>query len=239
MAVYMPLLKSRLFKRFFAGFLYDKHYSFLYNTFVPHTEAAERRRAMVGYLPWDKSWQIQITYLPWVQPDMPGMEESPVLPAYPVFVDSLKKGLSGEDLFTAIAGAMVFLLGHEPESPVNPKYCDWLRVYNEELARQLFYQGTEMTAKYDLAQAIWMLQASLLLDPGSHETNYNLALAFNHMGAVWLSKDKFREAGECFRLAQQYLNNASQLAATPSFDGVDEDFIGDINQEGNSSGLRR
>jgi hypothetical protein len=59
-----------------------------------------------------------------------------------------------------------------------------------------------------------MLQASLLLEPESYETHYNLALAYNQLAAQWLAKEKAREAGECFKLAQQYFNNASQLEAT-------------------------
>lgn len=166
---------------------------------------------MVGYLPWDKSWRRQIIYLPWIQPEIPGMEDSPMLPSYPVFADSLKHGAGGYGFFTAVASAMVFLLGHEPEAAINPLYCEWLRIFNTELASQLFYEGTEMTTKYNLPQAVWMLQASLLLEPESYETNYNLALAFNHLATKLHREDRPGDAGECYRQAEQYFRNASQL----------------------------
>ncbi|MDR1194396.1 MAG: hypothetical protein LBK98_09580 [Peptococcaceae bacterium] len=166
---------------------------------------------MTGYMPWDKSWRILITYISWIQPDLPGMENSPVLPAYPIFISSLRGGLESPDLYSAIAGAMVFLLGHEPEEPINSLYCAWLRMYNDELAIRLFYEGTEMTAQYNMPQAIWLLQASLLLEPYSYETNYNLSLAFNQLGTQLQRKERHREAGDCYRQAQQYLDNASQI----------------------------
>ena len=166
---------------------------------------------MTGYLPWDRSWRNQIIYLPWIQPELPGMENSPVLPAYPIFIDSLKNCANGHDFFTAIAGAMVFLLGHEPEAAVNARYCAWLKIFNEELAGQLFYEGTEMTARYDLHQAVWMLQASLLLEPEAYETHYNLALTFNQLGTKLMREEKTREAGDCYKQAEQYFENANQL----------------------------
>ena len=166
---------------------------------------------MAGYLPWDKSWHDQIVYLPWIQPELPGMEDSPVLPAYPIFMDSLANGLGGHGFFTSVASAMVFLLGHEPEADINPKYCAWLHGFNAELAGQLFYEGTEMTSRFNFPQAVWMLQASLLLEPDSYETNYNLALAFNHLATQLAREEKFREAGDCYNQAHQYFHNASQL----------------------------
>ena len=177
---------------------------------------------MTGYLPWDKSWHNQIVYLPWIQPELPGMESSPVLPAYPIFLDALKNGLGGHGFFTSVASAMVFLLGHEPDSPINPLYCAWLRNFNAELASQLFYEGTEMTARFNLPQAVWMLQASLLLEPDAYETNYNLALAFRQLAAQLTREDKFSEAGDCYTQAHQYFRNASQLKHNDYGEGVQE-----------------
>ena len=171
---------------------------------------------MAGYLPWDKSWRRQIIYLPWIQPEMRGMEHSPVLPSYPIFADSLRHGAGGYGFFTAIASAMVFLLGHEPEAAVNNLYCEWLRIFNGELASQLFYEGTEMTAKYNLPQAVWMLQASLLLEPESYETHYNLGLAFSHLEEKLNGEERFADADDCRRQAQQYLRNAAQLQGAPN-----------------------
>jgi hypothetical protein len=162
-------------------------------------------------MPWERSWYNQIIYLPWIQPELPGMEDSPVLQSYPIFMDSLRNGLFGFDFFTAVAGTMVFMIGHEPEAAVNSQYCAWLRVFNEELPSQLFYQGTEMIGRYNYHQAIWMLQASLLLEPGSYETNYNLALTFNHLATRLMRDEKFDEARQCHEQASQYFKNASQL----------------------------
>jgi hypothetical protein len=166
---------------------------------------------MNGYLPWDRSWDNLITYIPWRQPELGWMEHSPVLPSYPIFITSLRSNPELQELYSAIASAMVFLLGHDPEGPANGLYCQWLRMYNEELASQLFYEGTEMTAQYNMPQAIWMLQASLLLEPNSYETNYNLSLAFNQLGTQLARSGKYRESGDCYRQAQQYLDNAAQL----------------------------
>jgi hypothetical protein len=137
--------------------------------------------------------------------------------------------MDNQEFFAAVASTMVFLLGHEPESPLNPRYCAWLNVYNGELASQLFYEGTEMTTQYNLPQAIWMLQASLLLAPATYETNYNLALAFNQLGTQLQREEKYREAGECYCQAQQYFNNALQLE--------DIGFAEDKKHDGYDSGL--
>ena len=188
---------------------------------------------MAAYLPWDKSWRSQIVYLPWVQPDIPGMENSPVLPAYPFFVDSLGMGPGGYGFFASVASAMVFLLGHEPESPTNPLYCAWLRHFNAELAIQLFYEGTKMTSRYNFPQAVWMLQASLLLEPDSYETNYNLALAFNHLASRLAREEKFREAGECYSQADQYFRNAAQLKRDDYGEGAKN------ADEGHDTGIHR
>ena len=176
---------------------------------------------MPGYLPWDKSWQNQIVYLPWVQPEIPGMEASPVLPAYPVFADTMRRGRGGYGFYTSVASAMVFLLGHAPEAEVNPLYCAWLKVFNQELPRQLLLEGTDMASQYKLTQAVWMLQASLLLEPDAYETNYNLALAFNQLATQLSREEKYGEAGECYIQAKQYFQNAAQLENK----GVDQDGL--------------
>ena len=166
---------------------------------------------MTPYLPWDKSWQNQIVYLPWIQPETPGMEASPVLPAYPIFIDSLRRGPEGYEFYSAVASAMVFLLGHEPDAAINPRYCAWLREFNSEIAVQLFYEGTKMTSTFNLPQAVWMLQASLLLAPESYETNYNLALTFSNLATKLIRDEMFHDAGRCYRQAKQYFRNADQL----------------------------
>jgi tetratricopeptide (TPR) repeat protein len=169
------------------------------------------------------------------------MERSPVLPSYPIFIDSLKHCANGYDFFTAIAGAMVFLLGHAPDAAVNTQYCEWLRVFNGELATQLFYEGTEMTARYDLPQAVWMLQASLLLEPESYETHYNLALTFNQLGTKLMREEKLREAGECYRQAEQYFQNAEQLKTIEAAPEIPVELMGGErpSDEGYDPGMDR
>ena len=175
---------------------------------------------MSDYMPWDKSWQKQIVYLPWIQPDIRGMEHSPVLPAYPIFLESLRHGGGGYGFFSAVASAMVFLLGHEPEAPVNALYRDWLMEFNKELPKQLLLEGTDMASKYKLTQAVWMLQASLLLEPTSYETHYNLALAFNNLATKLSREEKYVDASACYRQANQYFENAAQLEDTDFREGM-------------------
>ena len=127
---------------------------------------------------------------------------------------------------TAVASAMVFLLGHEPEAEVNSLYCDWLKEFNKELPRQLLLEGTDMASKYRLTQAVWMLQASLLLEPECYETHYNLALAYNQLGTRLTKEEKYLDASECYSLAEQYFQNASQLENTQYREGgkLDEGY---------------
>jgi tetratricopeptide (TPR) repeat protein len=169
------------------------------------------------------------------------MERSPVLPSYPVFIDTLKNCANGYDFFTAIAGAMVFLLGHEPDAAVNAQYCEWLRIFNGELASQLFYEGTEMTARNNFPQAVWMLQASLLLEPESYETNYNLALTFNQLATKLMREEKFREAGDCYKQAEQYFKNAEQLKDNGAQREDMDDYAGGDPEidEGYDTGIHR
>ena len=174
----------------------------------------ERECKMSVYMPWDASWQTKIVYLNWFQPEIPGMEDSPVLPAYPAFSDYIRGNGGGKGLFPSIASAMVFLLGHDPEAAINTKYCEWLNVYSKDLSRQLLLEGTDMASKGELTQAIWMLQASMLLNPDSYETHYNLALAYRQLALTLSKEEKDTEARECSLQAEQYFQNASQLENT-------------------------
>jgi len=84
-------------------------------------------------------------------------------------------------------------------------------VFNAELATHLLYEGAEMIARNNLPQAVWMLQASLLLEPESYETNFNLALTFNQLGAKLTESERYEDADECYEQARQYFQNADQL----------------------------
>ena len=67
-----------------------------------------------------------------------------------------------------------------------------------------------------------MLQASLLIEPESYETNYNLALAFSNLATKLTREEKFHHAGECFRQAKQYYRNATQLKHVDGSDVPDK-----------------
>ena len=163
------------------------------------------------YLPWDSSWSDLVTYVPWRQPELTWMEQSPVLPAYPIFATMLNSSLSPLEFYSSVAGAMVFLMGHDPEAAINGIYGQWLRMYNKDLAVQAFYEGTEMMGLYQFPHAVWLFQASLLLAPYSYETNYNLSLAFHQLGMTLAGEGRLKEAEDCYRQARQYRENAAQL----------------------------
>ena len=130
----------------------------------------------MAYLPWNDQWSELITYMPWVQPEEERMADSPMLPAYPVFKSAVDHGLEGEPLTAAVAGAMVTILGHRPDDPLAPLYRAWLAMYDPSLSRQLLLEGTNLSSRFDFGEAIWMLQASLMLEPASYEAHYNLGL---------------------------------------------------------------
>ena len=164
-----------------------------------------------AYLPWKPDWREVITYIPWFQPEAKQMADSPVLPAYPVIKTAVEYGAEGEELLTAVAGAMLAILGHQPGDPLAPLYSVWLLMYDPALPQKLLLEGTELASHFDFGEAIWMLQASLMLEPESHEAHYNLGRAYEQLG-LWLQKQQQTEAARrCLTLAAQYRQNAEQL----------------------------
>ncbi|MEA4891773.1 MAG: hypothetical protein VB085_04330 [Peptococcaceae bacterium] len=164
-----------------------------------------------AYLPWDSGWRELITYIPWVQPEGERMEDSPMLPAYPVFKNAENQGLEGRQKMTAVAGAMVTVLGHQPDDPLAPLYSVWLSMYDPNLARQLLLEGTDLASRFDFGEAVWMLQAAVMLEPESYEAHYNLALTYEQLGRHLQRQKKLSPAHQCFALARQYRENAAQL----------------------------
>lgn len=166
---------------------------------------------MKEYQPWDDSWRKELTFVPWPPPDFEHKEGLPPLPLYPVFTSAIEQRLEGDEMWQTIGGSILFLLGHEPDHPLAAAYIHWLRLFNPQLPLQLMSDGTSYAANYNFPNAIWMLQAALLLDPGLVEANFNLGLAFSQLGEA-LKKDNYQdEAVSSFRQAYQYLKNAIEL----------------------------
>lgn len=160
--------------------------------------------------PWNDSWQDQIVYISVPHQVEPPVEMAPDF-SYPIFVGAFEQKLSGQDFWKAIAGAMVFVLGHRPDDSKASHYVHWLNTYNSSLAGELIYDGANQATKGNLETAIWILQAAVLLDPGIAETHYNLGLAFNQLGMALLEKGKKAQGELSLKQAIQYMENALEL----------------------------
>lgn len=165
---------------------------------------------MKEYRPWNDSWQDQIVYI-----SVPRQVESPVEMAsdfsYPIFVGALEQKLNGQDFWKAVAGAMVFVIGHRPDDVNVSKYVFWLNSYNPGLAWELIYDGANQATLGNLETAVWVLQAAILLDPHIAEIHYNLGLAYYQLGVSLLEK-KHKEEGElALQQAIQYMENTLEL----------------------------
>jgi tetratricopeptide (TPR) repeat protein len=171
---------------------------------------------MKEYQPWSDEWRKEITFVPWLQSDREDMQEAPVLPLYPIFVAGLEKNVEGEAFWQAVSGAMTYLLGHEPDHPLANLYVRWLSIYNPDLAERLMIDGTLAASQYDVATAIWMLQAALLLNPYLIEANYNLGLAFCQLGEALQKENCQDQAQSSYQQAYRYLSNTIELDHTLS-----------------------
>lgn len=165
---------------------------------------------MKEYQPWDDSWRNELTFVPW-PPNAEYREELPPLPLYPVFNTAIEQKLEGEEMWQTIGGSIIFLLGHEPDHPFADLYIKWLRQFDPQLAHQLMTDGTTFASNFNFPNAIWMLQAALLLEPGQVEANFNLGLAFSQLGDTLRNDKYFDEAVSSYRQAYQYLKNAIEL----------------------------
>ncbi|MCR4442553.1 MAG: tetratricopeptide repeat protein [Peptococcaceae bacterium] len=165
---------------------------------------------MRDYQPWDDSWREQLVYIM-----LPHEIEAPVeMPSnftYPIFLDAFERRVGGDDFWKAIAGSMVYVLGHQPGHADAASYIHWLNAYNPNLAKELIYDGAEQFSRNNLESAVWLFQAAVLLDPQRAEAHFNLGLAYNQMGRNLKKKNREKDAESCFRQAVQYLENAVEI----------------------------
>lgn len=165
---------------------------------------------MQEYQPWDNSWNEQLVYL-LIPYEVDAPVEMPVNFSYPIFLGAFEKKLSGEEFWQAIAGSMVYILGHQPDHKDIKSYIHWLKTYKPEIAKEVIYDGVEQVSRGKLEEAIWLFQAAVLLDSNRIEAHFNLGLAYNQLGLLLDQKDSKPEAESCFRQAVQYLENAVEL----------------------------
>lgn len=165
---------------------------------------------MRDYQPWDDSWNEQLVYI-----TLPYQLDAPVeMPSnfpYPLFLGAIEKKLGGDDFWKAIAGSMVYILGHQPSHHDSAKYIHWLNEYSPDIFNEILYDGAEQASQGKLETAIWLFQAAVLLDPQKAEAHFNLGLAYYQLGLALAQKDSQLEAESCFRQAAQYLENAVSL----------------------------
>ncbi|MDX9871545.1 MAG: hypothetical protein RBT41_03875 [Clostridia bacterium] len=165
---------------------------------------------MREYQPWDDSWSEQLVYLL-----IPGEIDAPVeMPAhfyYPIFLGAFEKKLNPRDFWQAIAGSMIYVLGHRPSHADVSSYIYWLNTYNPHIAAEIIHDGIEQASWGDYARAAWLFQAAVLLDPNRTEGHFNLGLTYYQMGLTLTEKDSGEEAESCFLQAAQYLKNTVEL----------------------------
>lgn len=173
---------------------------------------------MQQYQPWDDSWHEQIVYV-----FIPGVQEPPVEMAsdfsYPVFIGAFEEKVQGEAFWKAVAGAMVYVIGHKPDHPLVTNYVYWLNKYKPTIANELIYDGVDQAFKGDLESAIWLLQATVLLAPEKAETHFNLGAIFYEEGLRLLNAkevDSKLKSNSCFCQAKQYMDNAVEIDPTLS-----------------------
>jgi len=165
---------------------------------------------MREYQPWDESWSAQLVYLV-ISYELNVPVEMTADFSYPIFLGAFEKKLSGEDFWQAVAGSMVYVLGHQPNHKDRESYVYWLNNYNSNTSKQIIFDGVEQASKGDLEKAIWLFQAAVLLDSSKAEAHFNLGLAYHQMGISLDEKNSKQEAKSCFRQAVQFLENAVEL----------------------------
>lgn len=165
---------------------------------------------MREYQPWDDSWRDQVVYimLP-SQVDLP-VEMSPDF-SYPIFIGAFEKRIKGEEFWKAVAGAMVYVMGHEPYHPQIPLYIHWLNKYNSALVKELVYDGADQATRGNLDTSVWLFQASILLNPTVTEAHYNLGLAYYQLGLDLNEKGEKGKGESCYQQAVRYLHNTLEL----------------------------
>lgn len=179
---------------------------------------------MAEYLPWNDLWKDQVVYLV-----IPPQVENPVEMAtefvYPIFLSAFEQKVRGDDFWKAIAGAMLFVVGHDPSKQENSFYIEWLKKYNPAVIKELLYDGANQAAEGNLETAIWLFQAAVLLDPDAPESHYNLGLAYYQLGLKLFDKSLNEEAGMCLKQAVQYMQNTLELDPKSSLATYNLGFI--------------
>jgi tetratricopeptide (TPR) repeat protein len=165
---------------------------------------------MREYQPWDDSWSAQLVYL-LISYEVNAPVEMTANFSYPIFLGAFEKKLSGEDFWQAVAGSMVYVLGHQPNHKDRESYIYWLNTYNPNISKEIIYDGVEQATEGNLEKSIWLFQAAVLLDSSRAEAHFNLGLAYQQMGLALDEKNSKKEAESCFRQAVSYLENAVEL----------------------------
>mgnify|MGYP000932872990 FL=1 len=165
---------------------------------------------MKMYQPWNDSWQYEVIHIL-----LPHQSSAPVEMGwnftYPVFLEAVNKGVKGEAFWNAVAGAMVYVMGHQPDYVQISSYVYWLNQYNPSIVKEVIFDGVEQATQNKLEKAIWLFQAAVLLDSDIPESHYNLGLAFSHLGLNLIKKKQKEEGKSCLKQAAQYFKNALEL----------------------------
>jgi tetratricopeptide (TPR) repeat protein len=181
---------------------------------------------MKSYQPWDDSWQYDIVHVL-----LPYQSNTPVDMgwnfSYPVFIEAINSGLKGEPFWKSVAGAMIYVMGHQPDNPQVPSYVRWLKAYNPAIIHELIYDGVENALANRLEKAIWIFQAAVLLNPDLPECHYNLGLAYSQLGFSLLEKNKKQEGEDCLKEAVQYFKNTLELDPNVNFVCFNIEYIYD------------
>jgi len=98
---------------------------------------------MSEYLPWNESWKEQIVYLV-IPPQVENPVEMATEFAYPIFLSAFEQKVRGDEFWKAIAGTMIFVVGHNPTMQENPLYIEWLKKFNPSVVKELLYDGANL-----------------------------------------------------------------------------------------------
>lgn len=179
---------------------------------------------MAEYRPWSDSWKDQIVYL-MVPPQVEHPVEMNTEFAYPIFLSAFEQKIRGDEFWKAVAGAMIFVIGHDPGNSQNPLYAQWLKTYNPAVVKELITDGANQATEGKLETAIWLFQAAIILDPDVPEAHYNLGLAYYQLSLQLMQKEQNEEAEMCLKLAVQYLQNTLELDPKSSLATYNLGFI--------------
>ena len=165
---------------------------------------------MLDYQPWNDSWRDQLVYI-MIPYELDAPVEVPADFNYPIFLGAFEKRLAGDDFWKTIASAMVYVIGHQPNHAGTPAYVNWVNKYDSEIVKELIYDGIEQSSNGDLETAIWVFQASVLLDPQIADAHFNLGLSYYQLALSLLKAKRSEEGKNCLQKAAQFLENAVEL----------------------------